>query len=390
MKRSHIEKQLKKEANGHTPDVYDKIVLSAKAEGLLRDESEIDEMYNQGNTAVLSMHKKRITGIVALFIAFVACLAAILPILLKSPAIPPVSPDHTVFSANDVYGIGAVSTVKLLGNNTSGQAIQRLASARSAVSLTENTTTDESDVKSQAEKFNEYFTALDSFLGDEIVTTVSETNTDENYPYEMKLTINSRDFNGDAVQNVMYYTETLTDVTENSDADHDEDGGAETEIEREYSLVGILVVDAVEYYMEGERSVEQEEDETENRLKIRAYSDRTDKRSYVEMSQEYSVEDNETETEYVYSIYSDGVLVEQTAVEFETEKDGDAEEIEYELEFRKGDAKGKYVVERETENGKVQMKVKYDIDGKEGEFRIGKSDEDRYSYFFVDGTVYSF
>ena len=32
------------------------------------------------------------------------------------------------------------------------------------------------------------------------------------------------------------------------------------------------------------------------------YADQTDKRSYIQMEQEYSVEDGETETEYVYSV----------------------------------------------------------------------------------------
>lgn len=108
------------------------------------------------------------------------------------------------------------------------------------------------------------------------------------------------------------------------------------------------------------------------------------------MEQEHSVENNETETEYVYSVYSKGALVEQTAIEFEAEKDGNKEEVEYELEFRKGNAKGKYVVERETRNGKVQMKVKYDIDGKQGQFNIVLTNDNKYSYEFSDGSVLSF
>ncbi len=289
--------------------------------------------------------------------------------------------DAALSKANDVYGVGAVSTVKLLGGETSAQALGKLAETRS-VAVYGNTATDaEDEAKAQAEKFNEYFTALDSFMGDEIVTTVSEKNTDEKYPYETKLTINSKDFNGNAVQNIMYFTEILY----KSEKDEDED-----EEETTYKLNGVLVVDGKDYALEGERSLEQEEDETEDELKIRAYADIADKMSYVEMSQEYSVEDKETETEYVYSVYSNGELIEQTAVEFEKEKKQNKEEAEYELEFRKGEAKGRYEVDRETKDGRVQIKVKYNIDGKQGNFHVKKSDDNKYSYNFSDGTVLFF
>jgi len=286
--------------------------------------------------------------------------------------------DAALSKVNDVYGVGAVSTVKLLGGETSVQALGKLAETRS-VAVYGETATAEDDVKSQAEKFNEYFTALDSFMGEEIVTTVSEKNTDEKYPYETKLTINGKDFNGNAVQNIMYFTETLY----KSEKDDDEE-------ETTYKLNGVLVVDGKDYALEGERSLEREEDETEDELKIRAYADIADKTSYVEMSQEYSVEDKETETEYVYSVYSKGELIEQTAVEFETEKKPNKEEVEYELEFRKGEAKGRYEVDRETKDGRVQIKVKYDIDGKQGNFHIiektNENGEKRYEYSFSDNT----
>jgi len=381
MKRRDIEKQLKKEAREHTPEVYDRIVYSAKSKGLLSEETESAEIYSQGNTAVVAKSRKRLTvSAVTLFIVIVACLAITLPLVLKTPVIDdPFIPKGNTLTVNDMYGMGAVSTVKLLNGNNSIKAIRNFSAAHNAAPINETTTDTETQVKSQAQKFNEYFTALDSFMGDEIVATVSEKNVDSKYPYETKLTINSKNFNGETIQNVMYFTETL-----NVSDDEDE------EEETEYTLKGILVVDGTDYVLEGERTLEQEEGETENELKIRAYADITDKTSYVEMEHEYSVEHNETETEYVYSIYSNGVLVEQTAVSFETESEGNKEEIEYELEFRKGAARGKYVVERETENGKVTIKVKYNVDGEQGSFSVISSTDNKYSYTFADGTVFTF
>ena len=57
-------------------------------------------------------------------------------------------------SINDVYGMGAVSSVKLLGSNMSVSAVKSLFEVRYANnSENENNT---NDVKKQTEKFNEY------------------------------------------------------------------------------------------------------------------------------------------------------------------------------------------------------------------------------------------
>ncbi len=291
---------------------------------------------------------------------------------------------NALSSPNDVYGMGAVSSVKLLESYMPASAVKTFSAVNAAAkprtraveSAYATADTSESEVKEQAVKFNEYFTALDSFLGDDVVSTSTVANTDSNYDYATKMTINGKDFNGSTVTYTMYYTETLVK------ADADE------ETESEYQLVGVMVIDGENYYLEGERSEESEKDESETELRIRAYADKQDKTSYIQMEQEYSVENGETETEYVYSVYAGGELLEQTAVEFDKEnKDGKAE-TEYELEFRSGASKGKYTVEREVVENKAEIKVKYAIDGKSGEFRIreitGENGEKQYEYTFSD------
>lgn len=155
-----------------------------------------------------------------------------------------------------------------------------------------------------------------------------------------------------------------------------------------------MVIDGVDYYLEGERSEETEKDESETEMKIRAYADIRDRTSYIQMEQEYAVEDGETETEYVYSVYANNKLLEQTAVEFETENKDNKVETEYELEFRSGTSKGKYVVEREIKNNRSLIKVKYDIDGNKGVFHIREiMDENgnkQYEYTFSDGSKHVF
>ena len=286
-------------------------------------------------------------------------------------------------SAQDVYGMGAVSTVRLLGSGMPSAAVQTFAALNTTADVKTNDTDTESEAKAQAQKFNEYFAALDSFLGDDILTTSVTPNTDETYPFDTKMIIHGKDFNGNTVSYTMYYTETA----ENTETDDDEDD-EEDETEQTYRLTGVMELNGMQYRLEGERKEESEKDEQETELKIRAYANEADRTSYIEMEQEYSAEEGETETEYVYSVYRNNVLVEQTAVEFETEKKNNKEETEYELEFLSGEAKGKYTVERERKGDTVKMKVKYNIDGKSGVFHIREvtvNGEKQYEYSFSDG-----
>ena len=289
-------------------------------------------------------------------------------------------PDRAL-SAQDAYGIGAVSSVKLLGTGVSTAAMSAFAElGHEAVVVTAEEVGDTDERKAATEKFNEYFRALDGFGGDDVVKTTVGDNDDESYPYAKKMTIEGVGMDGRKVVYVMYYDETEVKT--------EEDDG---EIEKEYSLNGVITIDGKEYAVEGMRSEETEDDERESELRIRAYADATDKTTYVEMERENSVEEGETETEYVYSIYRGGVLIEQTAVEFERENENGKEEIAYEIEFRSGETIGKYEVEREAGN---EVKVKYATGGKTGSFRvIAETDEsgnETYKYVFQDGREYVF
>ena len=403
MKRKDIEKKLKIEAEQFIPDPLDKIKMAARAENLLPYDSERNaEVYSQGNTAVMAKSKRKAIWSFTAFASIIVCFILILSFMLNFGRNKPFHPTRINLSAEDAYGMGAVSSVRLLGNNMSSSAVKTFSKVNAVSYTTSNYAAidkSEDDAKRQAKKFNEYFTALDSFLGDDVVSTTTEANTDSNYEYETKMTIKGKDFNGESVTYTMYYTETLVKADSADDdedaADADEDAANEDEeTENEYQLVGVMVIDGVDYYLEGERSEETEKDESETELKIRAYADKTDKTSYIQMEQEYSVEDGETETEYVYSIYANGELIEQTAVEFETETKNNKVETEYELEFRRGTSKGKYVVEREVKDNKISMKVKYNIDGKTGVFHIHEitdgNGNKQYEYTFSDHEIIVF
>lgn len=366
MTKRFIEKEIKTESDNKTPNVFDRVVFTAQSQGLIKTADKQTEKSNGVRRA------KGFTALLSAALAVVICLAIVLPITLRGDNTP-----TTVHLTNtDVYGIGAVSTAKLLGSNVSANAVATFSASAKAISAE---LSDSSDVKDNVERFNQYFAALDSFLGDDLVSTVTAENTDPNYPFKTVMTITGKDINGNSVPYTMYYTETLV----NDESDEDES-------EKEFTLTGIMVIDGINYYLEGERTEESEKNEQENELRIRAYLNKDVKDSYIQMEQEISQENNENETEYVYSVYSDGELVEQTSVEFETERNGTKEKTEYELEFIQGSAKGKYKLKKETADGQTCIKVAYSLNGKQGEFKIKEIEIDgqlHYQYLFEDNSV---
>lgn len=274
------------------------------------------------------------------------------------------------FTKDEFYGVGAVSCVEILGSSLNAKSVATLAAMA------------DGDVKDEAETFNKYFSALNSFLDGSALTVETSENTDNAYSqFETKLTVNGRDIAGNATQYILYYNETYNgQITD----------GKETETS--YLLDGAMVYDGAEYRIKGGRTLEVERGETEEELKIRAYMDETTG-DFVEMKYEGSVEDNERETEYVYRVYSGNKLVEETSVEFETENKNGRIENEYELKFVKGDARGKYKVEREVKNGVTEISVKYNLDGKNGKFKIKETVKDGqtyYEYIFDDNSRCTF
>ncbi len=290
----------------------------------------------------------------------------------------------TARAKEEFYGVGGVTAVKLLSEEFSAGALSGLSSVQRLAATSE----DLSDVKAQAENFHGYLSMLDGFVDEGAIATTVSVNTDEGYDYENKLVITGRDILGSAVSHVMYYSETLLPA----EADDDDDDA--DEIENEYRLTGVLVMDGVAYPMAGARSEEQERGESEAEIYIRAYLNDTDRTTFVEVRQESEVEGNEVEEEYVYSVYRSGRLVEQTAVEFEVENERWGQETEYEVEFLSGEGRGRYAVKRETVAEKVVWKVSYLLNGQRGYFTVAESvnaqGEKVYEYTFADGSTLTF
>ncbi len=369
MKRNKLQNQLKREAEMHTPDVFDRVMLSARQEGLL----------DNGSAAPQREKSPRRNGqrvwIAAAALSAAACCAIVLPVALFTGGSGGSGGGGTTIplSARNAYGMGAVTTIKLLGSEIAGSAIRSL-------SLVKQLAETEGEIaESQIAKFHEYFTLFTAYLGEEEAVTSEEANTDAAYAqFSRKLTVSGVGLNGNRENYVMYYNETLQNVKEEKD-----------ETEEKYFLEGVMAFEGVEYALRGEREFETEKDEIENELKICAYPDLNDKTTYVKMEIEESSEEGETEREYVYSVVKGGKLIEETSVEFESEQKGDKEKNKFELEFRSGEAKGKYKMKHEAQDGVLKMKTEYEIDGKSGEFFIVPT-QSGYQYVFEDGHTFYF
>lgn len=366
MKKREMLKQLRAEAEETVPDVYDKVLTAANAEGLFAEETRVIPASRRNRSRLIA----RVAALCAS--AAVLCCAVVLPVVLRGGENTPSFPAKEL-TVNDVYGIGAVTSVGILGRERKSASVVAASFSRPA--------TEGGGERAYLEKFNEYFSSLDCFLGGDTVETVAIRNPDTEGAYarySVKMTVTGVNIGGISVVHTMYYTE--KPVSEKSN-------GKETE--SEYTLEGVMLVDGCDYVLYGERSCESDRKETESELKIRAYSP-DEPRTYVEMSQEISEEAGETEKEYVYRVYDNNELVEETAIEFESESKGDKEKTKFKLDFRQGEIKGRYRIECENKGGKTDIRVRYETDGEEEEFSVRLNEAGEHEYVFPDGTVWKY
>lgn len=386
MKRNEIREELRREAEEHTPDLYDRIVSAAERE--------------KGGKTVLPEERRRsrITRRTALRIAAVGT-AALLCLGIAVPvAVYFTSGDRTVvqnppnggngtengggtdgsgvkqLSAEEAYGLGAITTVSLIGSAFGSDSAVSLSAAYKGSGT-------ESLAERQAETFHDYFLMLESFMGEGMLQTSAVRNADAQFAeYDVKLTVTGKDLYGNEISHLMYYTETLV---------HEKSEKGETEAV--YALEGVMVTERGNYTLYGERETEIESDgketEREEEFRMRAYPDASRKDSYVEMRQELSVEEDETEKKYVYSVIDNGTLTEETVLRFESETKNGKEQVQYRLEFLSGKGKGSYKLEKESADGGSRIRVEYEIDGEGGDFRIAETESGDYVYSFSDGNA---
>ena len=249
----------------------------------------------------------------------------------------------TPASSESVYGVSAA---------TAGMLIQSMKAEVPSSSQTPETTLPEAPQETPEPQPTEpaapdttgsafpeldgYMGLVDSFLnGNGYSVEVTDSGRAE---YDEMMKISYSGLNG-STKYEMHYNKILI-----PDFDDDDDRW-EKEEEEEYALKGVLVIDGMEYPVQGVREIERERNEYESETEFRVTLE--DGRSvWVEQSE--SSEKDEHELEYSYLIRENGRVVERSSFSFEEEKG----ETELEMITEKNGKRESFSFEKESYRGR--------------------------------------
>lgn len=187
-----------------------------------------------------------------------------------------------------------------------------------------------------------YMALVESLLSDggfNVTTGASDIDG-----YQVKSVVSYRDMHGNTLGYTMYYNERLIQ-------DHDDDDDDRDEVEEEYRIEGIMIIDGEEYRILGERSYESEPGESENETEFTVYLSQT-RRMVVEQSVEN--EDGEHEREFNYIIYEGRNVIERSTFEYESERG----ETEIEMRHYKDGVNTVFLFDRETVRGEEVIRIR--------------------------------
>lgn len=247
----------------------------------------------------------------------------------------------TPASSESVYGVSAA---------TAGMLIQSMKAEVPSSSQTPETTLPETSQETpepqpaeptEPETTVSAFPELDGYMGlvDSFLNgsgySVEVKNSDR-AEYDEMMKISYSGLNG-STKYEMHYNKMLI-------PDFDDDDRWEDEEEEEYALEGVLVIDGMEYPVQGVREIERERGEYESETEFRVTLE-NGRSVWVEQSESY--EKDEHELEYSYLIRENSRVVERSSFSFEeergetelemiTEKNGKRESFSFEKESYRG------------------------------------------------------
>ena len=216
----------------------------------------------------------------------------------------------------------------------------------------------------QLSTVNSYMALVENLLANGGLSAIRTESDREGY--EIREEVSFSDLAGNVISYVMYYNSTL-DYTEIDD----------DETESRYSIEGVMVIDGVDYALEGytETETSEKENESESYFKVTLADG-----SYIVMEQE--VEDDETSL--VYKVVKDKQVVEKIKFEYETEHG----ETELKMCVEKDGVKTELKFKEETEQGKKVIKVTVVEGESKTTFKIEVTQDeegnDVYHYTFGD------
>ena len=254
----------------------------------------------------------------------------------------------TPASSESVYGVSAATAGMLIQSMEAGSPASRTPESTPQTPETtlpetpretpEQQPTEPAAPETTVSAFPEldgYMGLVDSFLNGSGYS-VEVTNSDR-AEYDEMMKISYSGLNG-STKYEMHYNKMLI-------PDFDDDDRWEDEEEEEYAIEGVLVIDGMEYPVQGVREIERERNEYESETQFRVTLE-NGRSVWVEQSE--SSEKDEHELEYSYLIRENGRVVERSSFSFEEEKG----ETELEMITEKNGKRESFSFEKETYRGR--------------------------------------
>ena len=254
----------------------------------------------------------------------------------------------TPASSESVYGVSAATAGMLIQSMEAGSPASRtpestLQTPETTLPETPRETPEQQPTEPAApETTVSAFPELDGYMGlvDSFLNgsgySVEVTNSDR-AEYDEMMKISYSGLNG-STKYEMHYNKMLI-------PDFDDDDRWEDEEEEEYAIEGVLVIDGMEYPVQGVREIERERNEYESETQFRVTLENG--RS-VWVKQSESSEKDEHELEYSYLIRENGRVVERSSFSFEEEKG----ETELEMIAERNGKRESFSFEKETYRGR--------------------------------------
>lgn len=191
----------------------------------------------------------------------------------------------------DLVTFSALSSANIL-SNTESVNLSLESSSNSLMKL--SSTVDDIDM----DKVNSYLQMMENMLVDDGPILISESVSDKE-GYAKKLVFESKDLSGNKEVYTLYFNETVL-------KDKDDDDDDLFELEEEFKLIGLAIIDGVEYKMTGLKEIDEDEEELELKINL-------DESNYVLIEQETET----NESEYSYVVVKNGKKVLSMSFELE-------------------------------------------------------------------------
>ena len=189
----------------------------------------------------------------------------------------------------DLVTFSALSSANIL-SNTESVNLSLESSSSSLMKL--SSTVDDIDM----DKVNSYLQMMENMLVDDGPILISESVSDKE-GYAKKLVFESKDLSGNKETYTLYFNETVLKEKDDDDL---------FELEEEFKLKGLAIIDGVEYKMTGSKEIEEDEEELELKITL-------DESNYVLIEQETET----NESEYSYVVVKNGKKVLSMSFELE-------------------------------------------------------------------------